>query len=723
MIHGVLQMITRYIYWLTTSGRSLLLSKFFLVILLLQGVTCVQATAISSPMGASIGSLSNGLLSPSTDTDPVSDVRHLSGDHALTVVSLSPLVPPTIIAQLSVVTPAAANKPTVQTTPASTIIPTRTSNSPEIQAPVGAFNTAVSTPAAASATLESQVAVYSSPTTKAYFAKTGINNGINVQVWSVFLRKYQIPFQVIAAVDKLETLSSSVLVLPSAVALSEREKQAIMSYRARGGSVLASWKTAERNENGNDMGYSFLEKALDVKVMGTTEADIKDEFMLPHGDSPISHHLPAGTRIWLERVKGFYPLRLEGGQTAAQIKDWSRTPVFGKATSAVIFDERLQASGRTSRSVVFGYPEQLWLSADPRQLEAVAYNAVTWLLRQPAAYITAWPFPYRSAFVMAVDMAGTVSDTDLAYAKLLEEAGGRGTYYVLNETLSKSASRVNRLKAAGHEIAYLGDSYQDFRGQSEEVQKRRLDSMRKVAKDSGVEIASDAGFHAPMDSYDRSTKKLLMTGNFGHLLAAADATEARLPFFAPTQDGPAPTGGAKALIVLPRTQSGPEDSVDNCRPEVGLKPFFNELELSEKMAGLVVISLSGKSDLTDAQSAEVFNHLRTRRERVWMATASQVADWWRARELVSVRLEPGIEVPRMLVSIRPGVALKQAATVAVNLPERGATLRLVARGSLEKPPRVVRLDAWRAAVVLDGLAVGDYKWDMYFDRPTTVVAK
>lgn len=570
--------------------------------------------------------------------------------------------------------------------------------------------------------VEPKVVIYASPATKAYWVKTGVNSS-NSQVWSVFLRKYRIPFEVITAVDKLEVTLASVLVLPSSIALSERERQAIIRFRAKGGSVLSSWLTGTRNDNGTEAGYGFMERVLDVKVMGTTEADLKDYFMLPHGDSPVTHHLPAGTRVWLERTLGLYPLRLEGRQTAAQIKDWSRTPVYGKATSTVVFDERLQASGQFSRSIVLGYPEQLWLSADPRQLEAIAYNAVIWLLRQPAAYVTAWPFPYRSAFIMAVDLTGNVSDTDLAYAKLLEEAGGRATYYVVSETVAKSASKLNRLKAAGHEIAFLGDSYSDFLGQSETVQKRRLDSMRKVAKDSGIEIAANAGFHAPMDSYDKTTKKLLMAGNFGHLLAAADASEARLPFFATAQEGLEQTKGGKALVVLPRTQSSPEDSVDNCRPEIGLKPFFNELDLSEKMAGLSVISLSGKSDLTQAQSAEIFNYLNTRRERKWLATAGQVADWWRERERISVRFESGVTGPRMVISVLPGSALRQAATVAVNLPEMGATLRLVARGNSAKTPRIAKLDAWRAAVVLDGMAAGDYQWDMYFDRPIPGAAK
>lgn len=660
-----------------------------------------------------------GLFVPlGTFDNPVSEVKTI--DRTPTPASALPVPAMSVSAN----SPAISLAPVVTTSKA--IVPPKpplfpalvtVGNRPEAQAAIAPLNVPVFTAATASGSPAPKVVVYASPATKAYFSKTSVDGSVNVQAWSVFLRKYQIPFQVIADIEKLEATSAVVLILPSSVALSERERRAVVSFRAKGGSVLASWLTGVRSESGVEVGYEFMEKALDVKVMGTTEAEVKDNFMLPHGDSPVTHHLPAGTRIWLERLKGSYPLRLEGRQTAAQIMDWSRTPVFGKATSTIVFDEHIQPSGRASRSVVLGYPEQLWASADPRQLEAIAHNAVMWLLRQPDAYTAAWPYPYSSAFVMAVDLAGAVSDADLAYAKLLEAAGGHGTFYVLGENVGSYANKLNRLITAGHEVAYLGDSYTDFRGHPEAVQTRRLDSMRKMVKDSGVEIAADAGFHAPMDSYDKTTEKLLEIGSFGHLLAASDASEARLPFFSSGQGGLGPTRGGKALVVLPRTQSGPEDSVDNCQPEVGLKPFLNELDLSEKMAGLSVVSVSGKSELTDAQSAEIFGHLNARRERTWPATAGQVADWWRERERVSARLESGETSSRLVVSILAGAALRQASVVAVNLPEMGSTLRLVARGSYEKAPRIARLDAWRAAVVLDGMAAGDYQWDLYFDHP------
>ena len=47
--------------------------------------------------------------------------------------------------------------------------------------------------------------------------------------------------------------------------------------------MLASWLTGVRSENGAWIGFDFMERALDVKVVGTTQADNDDRFMMPHG--------------------------------------------------------------------------------------------------------------------------------------------------------------------------------------------------------------------------------------------------------------------------------------------------------------------------------------------------------------------------------------------------------------------------------------------------------
>ena len=245
--------------------------------------------------------------------------------------------------------------------------------------------------------------------------------------------------------------------------------------------------------------------------------------------------------------------------------------------------------------------------------------------------------------------------------------------------------------------------------------------MVKGLKSAGVQVAEDAGFHAPMESYDKNTEKLLKERAFGHYIAFMDSSDARLPFLAPAEAGPSQP--AKRVVVLPRTQNGPEDSMEEGDAEVGLKTFLSELELSEQMGGLSVIRVPNQTLLTAAQSDEIFKHLKARRDRMWLTTSGQTADWWRERERVTARLEAGATAPQLTVTVKPGLPLRHAAMVLINLPESGGTVRLVARGSNEKLPKVASLDVWRAAVILDGLAPGEYQWSVYFDRTTTAATK
>lgn len=558
-----------------------------------------------------------------------------------------------------------------------------------------------------------EVLLYASPSTQKYFASGGMDGKFSGRLWEAFLRKYKIPFRIVPSVDQLEKLQPGVLLLPSDVALSERERLAIGDFRARGGGVLATWLTGVRGENGEWRGFQFMEKELDAKVIGNTESDENVTYLMPYGDSPITHHLAAGQRVWMERAKEWYPLRLEGRHTAGQVMDWGRTFDPEKPGGTIVFDERAQSSGRLSRSVVLGYPERLWLSSDPKMLEAVSHNALMWLLRQPDAYLAAWPYPYTSAFVMVVDTTDVVAEVDSNFAKMVEDVGGLATYYVLTDIVPKSADILKKIQARGHEIAFLGDRYEGFKDQSSAVQAKRLDGMRKAANDAGVNVAADAGFHAPLESYDKTTEELLSERRFRYFLTSNGASDTRLPFFSSA------TAGAKPMVVLPRTQIGPEDAMEEGDPEVGLQTFLNELTLAENMAGLSLIRVPNQSLLTKEQLVEIFKHLKAKRTQMWIAPGRQVAEWWRARARVSTQLDVGEQDPQLTVKISGEGPLDQAVAVWVNLPAAGSSLRLVARDSHQKTPRIARVDNWRDAVVLAGLTPGEYRWSVYFDRPAT----
>ena len=559
----------------------------------------------------------------------------------------------------------------------------------------------------------SSVILYASPATQAYFETGGLDAKVSSQLWEIFLRKYKIPYQRIASIDQLEKAKPGVLVLPSNVALSEREQRAIIDFRAKGGGVLASWLTGVRSENGQWSGFYFMERAFDVKVAGNTLADADDNFMMPYGDNPVTNSLPAGLRVWLDRPNEWHPLRLLGAHPAAEILDWSRTVTAGKQTAAIVFDERRQESGLLSRSVVLGYPERLWISSDPKAIEAIAHNALMWLLRQPVAYVSAWPSPYTSAMVLAVDSPDVVVDIDLEFAKSTEVAGGRATYYVLTENAVKSADILKELKARGHEIAYLGDHFVGFKRQSSGTQAKRLEAMRDEMKAAGVEVASGAGFHAPMESYDKVTERLLLEQGFSHFISFMDATDARLPFFAEPIEGD--SRSPHSLVVLPRTQGGPEDSEDDGGAGNLLKTYLAELDLAEKMSALSVVRIPNQNMLGAQEQDLFFEDMNARRGRMWVATGGQVANWWRERDRVDITLDTLKATPLLTVTISGDKPIQQAITVFVNLPAVDSSLRLVSKDSNTKTPNVTRIDTWRSAVMLQGLLPGTYHWQLFFE--------
>jgi hypothetical protein len=559
------------------------------------------------------------------------------------------------------------------------------------------------------------VHLYASPTNESYLKSGGLDAKNNLRIWEVFLRKYKIPFQLITSVDRLESLVSGVLLLPTSVALSAREKLAVVNFRAKGGSVLASWLSGVRGDRGEWLGFGFMESALDAKVVGDTRAEEEENFMMPYGDNPVTHHLPAGMRVWLEVVKETYPLRLVGRNPAAHIMDWSRTFAPDKTGTVIVFDEKIQSTGRLSRSVVLGYPERLWLASDPKLLEAIAHNALTWLLRQPDIYKSAWPQTYRSAVVFAVDSSDEFNSADLDLANLLKKNGMLATYYALTQIVLKSVPVLKQIQAQGHEIAFLADRFIGFRDQPAAAQATRMNTMRMEMANSGLVIPADSGFHPPMDSYDKTTEQLIYANGFGHFVSFMDTTDASLPFIA------TPLGTNSSVstptVVLPRTSSGPEDAMETGDAEEGLKAFLSELDLSQKMSSLSVLRLAQQTFITKEQWDDIFSHLKSPNAKTWVATAGQVADWWRERERVSFTLEPDPVAPLLSVTIKGNSPLKQAVALYVNLPESRNVMRLVSRTDSGNSVKIVAIDAWRSALVLNDLSPGTYRWQLYFDRP------
>lgn len=555
--------------------------------------------------------------------------------------------------------------------------------------------------------------LYASLASQAHLMKLGADPTTGTRLWENYLRANNIPFARISTAEKIAQIPAfGVLILASTVVLSDAEKKAVMHWRDRGGSIFSTWMTATHSETGDSLGFGFMADVLDVKVVGTTQDATDDTFMIVHGDNPVAHSLPAGTRVWLERVPYQLPLRLVGKQDAAQIMDWSRGYDKEKPPGLVTFNERQMPSGLLSRTVTLGYPEQNWLRSDPKQLGTLSNNILSWLLREPKAYLGAWPSPYQGGFLLALQAAEAVTEVELDMARTMAAMGGRATFYINGGSLLKTAPSVKKIQSFGHEIAYFGDQFEGFKDQKEDVQVERLSTMRKQFSDAGIAVSTPPSFSAPMDSYDKITQRLLEDGQFGNYLAFMEVTESRLPVVATrTPEGLAQT------VILPRTLIGPEESIDVDDPAAGLNNFLLSLDLSVSMGGLSVVRLPSQSLLLPAQRKLIFDKIRSLRERVWMASANQIAQWWRHREHVSVTLEPHLEGYLLTATVARPVTLLEPLSIWINHPHLNSRVRLIPQQKGDKLPAVQAVDPWRSVIALRAPTVGKHQWLLQFDEP------
>lgn len=560
-------------------------------------------------------------------------------------------------------------------------------------------------------TVDVNVWLYVSLASQTHLMKLGADPTTGTRIWEHYLRSNQLPFARVTVADDLTRISTpALLILASSVVLSDAEKQAVLEWRNRGGSVLSTWLTATHSPSGESMNLDFMRDVLDVSVVGNTQDEADDIFMTMHGDQPVSHSLQAGTRVWLPRIPNQLPLRLVGKHEAAQIMNWSRSFAMKTPAGLISYNERKMPSGRHSRTVTLGYPERSWQSANPDQLKAVTGEVFAWLRRQPSAYLSAWPFPYQSVSLLAVQAAEQLGDGDAAIAKKLSDMGGRSTFYVNSSLAEKGAPLIKKVQGIGHEIAYYGDSFEGFKGQPKSKQAERMDAMQKQFAEAGIVVPMPASFAAPLESYDATTQGLLQDRKFDNYLAFMEVSESSLPFFANKSDTT-----SEGTVVLPRTLIGPEDALDD-DPDTGLDNFLVGLELSARMGGMSVVRIPSQSLLLPEQRKRIWEKMSAMREKVWMASAKQIAEWWRNRDRVRVNLESHPQGYVVSATVARAVEVQEPLSILVNLPHPNSRVLLQALKPGDKLPEVRMVDPWRAAITMRAPVAGHYAWLLKFEE-------
>ncbi|WP_194723917.1 polysaccharide deacetylase family protein [Noviherbaspirillum malthae] len=547
--------------------------------------------------------------------------------------------------------------------------------------------------------------LYASRTTRDYFARAGGNYETLLVPWRSYFSARRAGFKELSTADQLNAQKDGVVILPSAVALDLDERTALAAFRARGGAILATWASGARNGKGDWEGWQFLE-SLGAQMIGEMPATAEAGHLIMNGESPVSHQLPAGFRYAM--AKTAEPLlRIKGERIAARFMNWTRiSEPERRDEGAIVIAEPGPGVGRAA---VFAFSESVW-EARPALLYALIDDTLQWLQRDPAFLRAAWPHGKRAAQVIEMDTEEGFPNA-LVFAQMMKDINYRATFYVLTSVARRYPDVLSALHR-DFEIGYHADVHDSFKGQSPTLQQQRMQNMRADMATILPDVATITGFRAPTEGYDGTTELLLQKNGIRHHAADPARSESRLPLIEKSKD----IALQDALVVLPRTQRD-DINLAQYNVEQMAQEMVADFDLTVDNGALGLLSVHTQNYQAEGVLAramvKLLDRIKQRRDHVWLAPAGDVATWWKERERFRLSVTKSGKRLDMNVSIA-GTTPLQGATVLVMLPQKGVLPQVhSAKIGLPKP-EVLLLDDYRAAIVFEKLAPGDYAYQASF---------
>jgi peptidoglycan/xylan/chitin deacetylase (PgdA/CDA1 family) len=560
-----------------------------------------------------------------------------------------------------------------------------------------------------SLTCAQSVYVLKSQSSVDFFAQAGGDHLRSIDAWTTALSRLKQPVQLIDSnalvglADRSRPITAStaepppVLILPSSVVLSKVDRDAINRLIARGWGILGSWAVGSRDENFNWTGYTFIADVFGAKVISDFDlVKANGWFLLPVGETPLTHNLGAGERIYLPKVADrLLLIQGQGAQIVARGGDWVRQAPMGAANAGLVS----MAEQNGARRVFLGLPESAWGAAQT-QVDALVKNSLSWLKREVTAVKGSWPHPHESALLIEMDTEDQFANAGNLMT-LLEERKLTGTFYSLTSLAVKHPDIVKRIMAK-HELAFHAEVHDGFKDLSLSAQENRLRQMQSQLDSIAPEAARAAGFRAPLESFDVNTEIALRKVGIKHHAGSPASSDIALPTFSSAEPN---IPVAARLLVLPRTLL---DDVNFANMGVRQSNVKENLMITgaddiHSLRGFALLSIhtqyfGAEMPLTKAFPA-FLSSVTAPARRNWIAPATQIEQWWRGREQVA--LKTSVSGSKMAITLEnQGAALAQF-KVVVMLPTANANVTSSA-GSVQ----IERLDDQRVAVVWPMLKPG-----------------
>ena len=529
--------------------------------------------------------------------------------------------------------------------------------------------------------------LYVSPASRKLLEKEGPDLKTRVNLWRDIITARGAAYTIVTHPLQLaQTPPAAALVLVSAAVLAEEERREITKRADAGEGLLATWMPGTLDASGKALPATFIEQAFRVSAK---PADPGEKFFLiTAGDTPLTHSIPAGTRLWAGKDRKFPTpyLELPG---AGYLADWSR----GVDKTGLISFTTVGAS----RRALLGFPEVAW-DAKMADYVTLANHALDWVEGKPIAYVRSWPYPYRGAITLGVDALWRFENAP-RLAQALSGAGVKGSFHFLSSEANTNANVIRDVSNAGHSVGGFGDTTQAFAGQSPAEQRQRVERMVRAFRavlDPGKDVA---GLRAPQGATDDGTEKAASGLEYLVDLGRVDSLMPKV-----ASDG--------RLVLLSNGANFDQNAT--------LDGVNTELDGAARRAqvlggySFIGVDLAGYQPDSPMEQG-LKRYLDGAKSRpVWNASADEVSRWWRAHEGLAMTNRWDAASNTLTLEVVAKEALPFPAAIMVSPPPGTKNTRVDVPPSAGAVQNSDPMADGSIAIVLSALPAGSHRLQVRF---------
>jgi len=487
--------------------------------------------------------------------------------------------------------------------------------------------------AASPANLEKKIIILEGTATAKFFEKS-TSEPLSI-MWSNFLKQKNVAYELISQDDFISKDLSGydTLILPFAICLSDREIQKIKEFASdeKKGLILDGF-TGSRDENGKWRETSFLSEIIG----GFSFKEVKDEGekglvsgLILDGTSIMSSNIVPGFRLEINTYNR--PVSANIVEPRIDIDAyWEPTPVLYRnklspGEAGIVHGKYLGARfvwlGFTMGAVAGNIEDQ-------KVLQNLLNNIFNYVNFWPIIYKDRWPKGEKAVVLFAEDTEDRFENAANAVT-LFTSKKVPCTFFCVPEMAAQYYKVFNDIyKHENFEIGLHGlDVYQ---GQSLEVQQERLRSGREILeKLTGKKLR---GFRPPEALYDKNTLQALFNLNYDYM--AGDDTKQTSPEVIQVKKtrGLSIGKNLKYIVKFPKTSNDDFDILERYKMQDKVKMLEvlkQDFDNVYKVGGLFYYSFHTQL-MADDDYIDVIGKFidYVKGKDVWIATFSEVNDWW-----------------------------------------------------------------------------------------------